>query len=264
MIIDLSGKRALVTGSTSGIGQATAAALARAGTEVVVNGRDEGRVADAVKALREETGSDRFIGVAADVGTADGAAALVAEVPDVDILVNNAGIFAATPVFEIPDAEWQRFFEVNVLSGVRLARHHAPRMVGRGWGRVIFVSSESAVFVPTEMVHYGMTKTAQISISRGMAQEVTGTGVTVNTVLPGPTLTPGVEEFVRDRIGGDIPFAEAERRFIAQERPTSLLGRLIRPAEIANLITYVASELASATTGAALRADGGVAPTIIP
>jgi NAD(P)-dependent dehydrogenase (short-subunit alcohol dehydrogenase family) len=264
MRIDLTGKRALITGSTSGIGRATAASLARAGAEVVVNGRDEGRVADAAKALRAETGSDLITGVAADVGTADGAAAVIAEVPDVDILVNNAGIFAATPVFEIPDADWQRFFEVNVLSGVRLARHYTPRMVQRGWGRVIFVSSESSVFVPTEMVHYGMTKTAQLAISRGMAQEVKGSGVTVNAVLPGPTLTPGVEEFVRDRIGDGIPFEEAERRFVAEERPTSLLGRLIRPAEIANLITYVASDLASATTGAALRADGGVAPTIIP
>ncbi len=264
MNIDLTGKRALVTGSTSGIGQATAAALARAGADVVVNGRNEERVADTVKALTAETGSDRVSGVAADVGTAEGANTLIEAVPDLDILVNNAGVFAATPVFEIPDAEWQRYFEVNVLSGVRLARHYAPRMVDRGWGRVIFVSSESAVFIPTEMVHYGMTKTAQIAVSRGMAQEVRGTGVTVNTVLPGPTLTPGVEEFVRDRIGADVPFEEAERRFMAQERPTSLLGRLIRPAEIANMITYVASELASSTTGAALRADGGVAPTIIP
>lgn len=264
MNIDLTGKKALVTGSTSGIGQATAASFARAGAEVVVNGRDDGRVADAVKRLREETGSDLITGVAADVGTAEGAAALIAGVPDVDILVNNAGIFSATPVFEISDAEWQRHFEVNVLSGIRLARHYTPRMVDRGWGRVIFVSSDSSVLVPTEMVHYGMTKTAQLSVARGMAQEVRGSGVTVNSVLPGPTLTPGVEEFVRDRIGGDIPFEEAERRFIAEERPTSLLGRLIRPEEIANLITYVASELSSSTTGAALRADGGVVPTFIP
>jgi len=248
MNIDLTGKRALITGSTSGIGQATAASLALAGAAVVVNGRDAGRVSTAVASLREETGSSLISGVAADVGSAEGAEALI----------------AAVPVFEIPDAEWLRFFEVNVLSGVRLARHYAPRMVERGWGRVIFVSSESAVFVPTEMVHYGMTKTAQLAVSRGMAQEVKGTGVTVNTVLPGPTLTPGVEEFVRDRIGPDVPFEEAERRFMTEERPTSLLGRLIRPAEIANMITYVASELASSTTGAALRADGGVAPTIIP
>jgi NAD(P)-dependent dehydrogenase (short-subunit alcohol dehydrogenase family) len=254
MKIDLTGRRALITGSTSGIGLATAEAFAAA--EVIVNGRDEQRVTDVVTT----TGAAR--GIAADVGTAEGVAALVDAVPDVDILVNNAGIFSATPVFDIPDAEWQRFFEVNVLSGIRLARHYAPRMAGRGWGRVIFVSSESSVLVPTEMVHYGMTKTAQLSVSRGMAQELAGSGVTVNAVLPGPTLTPGVETFVRDRVGGDLPFDEAERRFIAEERPTSLLGRLIRPAEIANLITYVASEASSATTGAALRADGGVAPTI--
>ena len=257
MHLDLTGRRALITGSTSGIGLATAEAFAAAGAEVVVNGRDEQRAADTAARVG---GSTR--GIAADVGTAEGVAALVEAVPDVDILVNNAGIFAATPVFEIPDAEWQRFFEVNVLSGIRLARRYAPRMAERGWGRVIFVSSESSVLVPTEMVHYGMTKTAQLSVSRGMAQELTGSGVTVNSVLPGPTLTPGVETFVRDRVGDDIPFEEAERRFIAEERPTSLLGRLIRPAEIANLITYVASEASSATTGAALRADGGVAPTI--
>lgn len=264
MNIDLTGKKALVTGSTSGIGQAVAATLARAGAAVVVNGRGKDRVDATVEALRAEAGPDLVSGVAADVGTAEGAQALIDAVPDVDILVNNAGIFSATPVFDIPDAEWSRFFEVNVLSGVRLARHYAPRMAGRGWGRVIFVSSESAVFIPTEMVHYGMTKTAQISVARGMAQELAGTGVTVNTVMPGPTLTPGVEEFVRDRIGADVPFEEAERRFMAEERPTSLLGRLIRPQEIANMITYVASDLASSTTGAALRADGGVAPTIIP
>ena len=264
MNIDLTGKRALDHGLHLGhrAGHRRGARAGRRG--VVVNGRNEERVTATVKTLTEETGSDRITGVAADVGTAEGADTLIAAVPDVDILVNNAGIFEASPVFEIPDEEWQRYFEVNVLSGIRLARHYAPRMVERGWGRVIFVSSESAVFIPTEMVHYGMTKTAQISVSRGMAQEVAGTGVTVNTVLPGPTLTPGVEEFVRDRIGRDVPFEEAERRFIAEERPTSLLGRLIRPAEIANMITYVASELASSTTGAALRADGGVAPTIIP
>ena len=264
MNIDLTGKRALVTGSTSGIGRATAATLARAGAAVVVNGRSKDRVDATVEALRAETGSDLVSGVAADVGTAGGANTLITEVPDVDILVNNAGIFAAAPVFEIPDAEWQRYFEVNVLSGIRLARHYTPRMAERGWGRVIFVSSESAVLIPTEMVHYGMSKTAQISVARGMAQEVAGTGVTVNTVLPGPTLTPGVEEFVRSRVGAGVPFEEAERRFMTEERPTSLLGRLIRPQEIANLITYVASELASSTTGAALRGDGGVAPQIIP
>ncbi|WP_329065026.1 SDR family NAD(P)-dependent oxidoreductase [Amycolatopsis sp. NBC_01480] len=256
MNIDLSGRIALVTGSTAGIGEAAAKALAKAGADVVVNGRNEERVAKTAKRLGVR-------GIAADVGTAEGVAALVAELPDVDVLVNNAGIFAAQPVFEIPDDEWLRFYQVNVLSGVRLARHYAPRMVDRGWGRVIFVSSESAIQTPTEMVHYGMTKTAQLALSRGMAQEVAGTGVTVNSVLPGPTLTEGVQEFVTSLYPG-VEFAEAERKFMAQDRPTSLLGRLIRPAEVANLITYVASELASATTGGALRVDGGVATSIIP
>jgi len=262
--IDLTGRTALVTGSTSGIGYATAKSLAAVGAAVVVNGRDKQRVDDAVDKIREETGSTVTTGVALDLATADGAADLVAGLADVDVLVNNLGIFQAVPVFEIPDDEWTRFFEVNVLSGIRLARHYAPRMAQRGWGRVIFVSSESAIQIPTEMVHYGMTKTAQIAVSRGMAQELAGTGVTVNTVLPGPTLTEGVREFIADRVGEGVPFEEAERRFMKDERPTSLLKRLIRPEEIGNLITYVSSDLSSATTGAALRVDGGVANTLIP
>ncbi|MHA6758967.1 SDR family NAD(P)-dependent oxidoreductase [Streptacidiphilus sp. PAMC 29251] len=262
MQIDLTGRTALVTGSTSGIGRAIAVGFAAAGAAVVVNGRDAQRTQAAAREIAEETGSALVTGVAADVATAEGAAALIAAVPDVDVLVNNAGIFAAVPVFDIPDAEWLRFFEVNVLSGIRLARHYTPRMVGRGWGRVVFVSSESAVMTPTEMVHYGMTKTAQLAVSRGMAQEVAGSGVTVNSVLPGPTLTPGVEEFIASRVGAGTDFAEAERRFIAEERPTSLLGRLIRPEEVANLVLYTSSPLASATTGAALRVDGGVAATL--
>jgi NAD(P)-dependent dehydrogenase (short-subunit alcohol dehydrogenase family) len=262
--IDLAGRTALVTGSTSGIGRATAKSLALAGASVVVNGRDQQRVDDTVDQLREETGSTTVTGAALDLATAEGAAYLVAGLADVDVLVNNLGIFGAMPVFEIPDEEWTRYFEVNVLSGVRLARHYAPRMAQRGWGRVIFVSSESAIQVPTEMVHYGMTKTAQIAVSRGMAQELAGTGVTVNTVLPGSTLTEGVREFIADRVGADIPFEEAERRFMETERPTSLLKRLIRPEEIGNFITYLASDLSSATTGAALRADGGIANTLIP
>jgi len=262
--IDLTGRTALVTGSTSGIGYASAKSLALAGASVVVNGRDKQRVDDAVDQLREEVGSTDITGVALDLATAEGAADLVAGLSDVDVLVNNLGIFGAVPVFEIPDEEWTRYFEVNVLSGVRLARHYAPRMAKRGWGRVIFVSSESAIQIPTEMVHYGMTKTAQIAVSRGMAQELAGTGVTVNTVLPGSTLTGGVREFIADRVGRDIPFEEAERRFMEAERPTSLLKRLIRPEEIGNLITYVASDLSSATTGAALRVDGGIANTLIP
>ncbi|MEO6082108.1 MAG: SDR family oxidoreductase [Umezawaea sp.] len=264
MKIDLAGRTALVTGSTSGIGRATAKSLALAGASVVVNGRDQQRVDDTVDQLREETGSTAVTGAALDLATAEGAAYLVTGLADVDVLVNNLGIFGAMPVFEIPDEEWTRYFEVNVLSGVRLARHYAPRMAQRGWGRVIFVSSESAIQIPTEMVHYGMTKTAQIAVSRGMAQELAGTGVTVNTVLPGSTLTEGVREFIADRVGRDIPFEEAERRFMEAERPTSLLKRLIRPEEIGNFITYIASDLSSATTGAALRADGGIANTLIP
>ncbi|SFQ98581.1 NAD(P)-dependent dehydrogenase, short-chain alcohol dehydrogenase family [Lentzea waywayandensis] len=254
--MDLSGRTALVTGSTAGIGFATAEGLLKAGAAVVITGRAEDRVAEAVGKLSAH-GDVR--GVAADLATAEGAAELIRQVPDVDVLVNNLGIYGAKPVFEIDDAEWQRFFDTNVMSGVRLARHYTPRMVERGWGRVIFVSSESGVFTPTEMVHYGMTKTAQIAISRGMAQEVKGTGVTVNSVLPGPTLTPGVEEFIRERVGDG-----GEAEFVRTERPTLLLGRLIRPHEVANLITYVASDLSSATTGAALRVDGGTAPTLIP
>ncbi|MCX2947521.1 SDR family NAD(P)-dependent oxidoreductase [Lentzea sp. NEAU-D7] len=254
--MDLSGRTALVTGSTAGIGFAAAEGLLKAGATVVITGRTEERVAEAVGKL---SASGDVRGVAADLATAEGAADLVGQVPDVDVLVNNLGIYGAKPVFEIDDAEWQRYFDTNIMSGVRLARHYTPRMVERGWGRVIFVSSESGVFTPTEMVHYGMTKTAQIAISRGMAQEVKGTGVTVNSVLPGPTLTPGVEEFIRDRVGEG-----GEAEFVRTERPTLLLGRLIRPHEVANLITYVASDLSSATTGAALRVDGGTAPTLIP
>lgn len=254
--MDLSGRTALVTGSTSGIGFATAEALLKAGATVVVSGRSEERVAEAVGKL---SGNGDVRGIAADIATAEGAADLVTRLPDVDVLVNNMGIYGAQPVFEIDDAEWQRYFDTNVMSGVRLSRHYTPRMVERGWGRVIFVSSESSVFTPTEMVHYGMTKTAQLAIARGMAQAVKGTGVTVNSVLPGPTLTPGVEEFIRDRVGDG-----GEAEFVRTERPTLLLGRLIRPHEVANLITYVASDLSSATTGAALRVDGGTAPTLIP
>ncbi|MFC4532365.1 SDR family NAD(P)-dependent oxidoreductase [Sphaerisporangium dianthi] len=264
MHIDLSGHTALVTGSTSGIGRAIATVLARAGAEVVVNGRDRERTENAAAAVRQATGNSGVRPVAADVATEEGADVLLAAAPEVDILVNNTGIFSPVPVFDIPDSEWRRYFEVNVLSGVRLARLYVPRMVERGWGRAIFISSESSVMTPTEMVHYGMTKTAQLAVSRGMAQSVAGTGVTVNSVLAGPTLTEGVRQFITELFGEEMPFEEAERRFMAEGRPTSLLRRLIRPEEIANMVTYLSSEHSSATTGAALRADGGVLPTLIP
>jgi NAD(P)-dependent dehydrogenase (short-subunit alcohol dehydrogenase family) len=265
MNIDLRNKTALVTGSTAGIGRAIALELARAGADVVINGRAPERVNDVVTALTEESaGAGQLSGVAADVGTAAGCDALIAAVPDVDILINNAGIFEGRPVFEIADEEWLNFFEMNVLSGIRLARHYVPRMVDREWGRVIFISSESALQIPTEMVHYGMTKTAQLAVSRGMAECVTGTDVTINSVLPGPTLTEGNDAHLRklsgSGAGGSID--EIGRAFIAAERPTSIIGRLASPTEVANLVVYVASPQASATTGTALRVDGGVVRSI--
>lgn len=256
--------RVLVTGSTAGIGRATAEAFARDGAHVVVNGRDPDRTAAVAAEISAACGNAQVRGVAADVATADGARHLAEQVAEVDVLVNNAGVFAAVPFFDIDDDAWRAMFETNVLSGIRLARIYTPGMVARGWGRVIFVSSESSVFIPTEMIHYGVSKTAQLSVARGLAQEVAGTGVTVNSVLPGPTLTEGVRTFVASRVGEDVPFEEAEHRFMAEERPTSLLGRLIRPEEVAAMIRHVGSEAASATTGAAVRVDGGTAPTIVP
>lgn len=261
MKIDLSGRTALITGSTSGIGLATATGLARAGARVVVNGRDEKRTEEAADMVAEAADAHgRVSAVAADVGTAAGCDALIAAEPDVDILVNNAGIFEPVPVFEIADEEWQQMFEVNVLSGIRLSRHHIPQMVGRGWGRVLFVSSESAIQIPNEMVHYGTSKTAQLAVSRGMAESVAGSGVTVNAILPGPTLTGGVREMLSAKMAeeGIDDIAEAGRRFIAERRPSSILERLIEPEEVANLAVYLSSPLASATTGSAVRVDGGV------
>ena len=198
-------------------------------------------------------------GVAADVGTADGCNALIEALPAIDILINNAGVFVPQPVFEIPDDEWERLFAVNVMSGIRLARHYAPLMLERGWGRVVFVSSESALHIPKEMVHYGTTKLAQLGVARGMAESVAGSGVTINSVLPGPTLTEGNELFLRNLIGdSDSSIEEAGRRMIETERPSSLLRRLATSEEIVNLIVYLSSSQASATTGAAMRVDGGV------
>ena len=263
MIIDLSGKQAVVTGSTSGIGFAITRGLAEAGAAVVVNGRSRKNVDAAVRRLREAVPAAKVEGVAADLATAAGVAAFVAQVGAADILVNNLGIFEPKPFAEISDADWQRFFETNVMSGVRMSRHYLPGMVARGWGRVVFISSESGLNIPVEMIHYGMTKTAQLAVSRGLAESVAGTGVTVNSVLPGPTRSEGVVDFfatIAKEQG--VPVEQLEKQFIATHRPTSLTRRLATVEEVANMVVYVCSPQASATTGAALRVDGGVVRSI--
>ena len=264
MQIDLSNKTAIVTGSTAGIGLAIAHGLAAAGARVVVSGRTQPRVDEAIAAITGTTPDARVSGVAADLGTSQGAQALIAAVPATDILVNNLGIFEPKAFFDIPDEDWLRFFEVNVLSGVRLARHYAPGMAQRGWGRIQFISSESGVQIPAEMVHYGVSKTAQLAVSRGLAESLAGTGVTVNAILPGPTRSEGVADFF-GKIAAEkgISQAEVERDFIATHRPTSLIQRLATVDEVANLSVYLASEQASATTGTAVRVDGGVVRSVI-
>ena len=265
MNIDLSGRRAIVTGSTAGIGLATAMGLARAGAAVVVNGRTDARVDAAVRRIREEARGAEITGVAADLATAEGAQALIAAAPDADILVNNVGTAhlrryeGIADIAAIPDDDWLGLFQLNVMSGVRASRHYLPGMVARGWGRVVFVSSESAVNIPKEMLDYGMTKTAQLAVSRGLAEAVAGTGVTVNAVLPGPTRS----EIMGDHMAQQAkeqgrPQEEVERAFLTSARPTTLLGRFATTEEVANMIVYACSEQASATSGAALHVDGGV------
>jgi len=231
---------------------------------VAVNGRGEERVKDAVERVRADVPGADVLGIAADVASEEGAAKLVADLPQVDVLVNNLGIFEARPVLEIDDAEWRRYFEVNVLAGVRLTRAYLPGMIERSWGRVLSISSDSSVVTPVEMVHYGVTKTAQLAVSRGFAKAAAGTGVTVNSVLAGPTHTGGVEDFVAGMVGEDLPWEELQRRFMLENRPQSLLQRLIEPSEIANMVAYLSSDLASATTGGALRVDGGYVDSILP
>jgi len=263
MDLGLKGRRAVVTGSTAGIGLAAARALAEEGALVTVNGRTVERVQAAVRTLEREVPGARVAGVAADLGRAEGCAALARQMPEVDILVNNVGIFEPKPFEEIPDQDWFRFFETNVMSGVRLTRHYLPGMRQRDWGRIVFVSSESALQIPVEMIHYGMTKTAQIAIARGVAESLVGTGVTVNSVLPGPTKSEGVGEFItRLAESNGTDAASAEREFFATARPSSILHRFATPDEVAALIVYVCSAKASATTGAALRVDGGVVRAI--
>ena len=258
MDLQLNGKTALVTGSTAGIGYAIAHTLAQEGAHVIVNGRSQPGVDEAVERIRAET-KGTVVGYAGDLSQADAAKEVVLRHPEINILVNNLGIFEPKAFEDIPDEDWQRFFDVNVLSGVRLARLVLPEMKRTNWGRIIFISSESAIQIPTEMIHYGMTKTAQISVARGLAESVAGTGITVNSVLPGPTKSRGVGDFVEDMArASDKTFEQVEAEFFVHVRPTSLIKRFGTPQEVASLVAYVASPLASATTGAALRVDGGV------
>ena len=268
MDFQLAQKTALVSGSTAGIGLAIAVGLAQEGANVYVNGRTEGRVQQAmehVRAAKAKIKQSRgaIEGVTADLGTAEGCVELFSQLPKVDILVNNLGIFEAKPFAQIHDEDWRNFFEVNVMSGVRLSRNYLPGMLKNNWGRILFISSESAVQIPVEMIHYGMTKTAQLAVARGLAESVAGTGVTVNSILPGPTRSEGVSTFV----GGlaaqrGVGEAQVEKEFFENVRPSSLIKRFATTEEVAAMVVYIASERASATTGAALRVDGGVIRSI--
>ena len=264
MDLNLGGKIALVTGSTAGIGMAIAKSLATEGAHVYVNGRTQERVDAAMMAIRSQVRRAKVDGIVADFSSVAGAEAVIAELPSVDVLVNNVGIFEPKPFAEIPDADWFRFFEINVMSGVRLTRHYLVGMLEKNWGRILFISSESAVQIPAEMVHYGMTKTAQIAIARGVAESLAGTGVTINSILAGPTESEGVSGFV-DAMAKQQNKSkqEVEKEFFEYVRPSSLLKRFATVDEVAAMVTYVASELSSATNGAALRVDGGVVRAIL-
>jgi NAD(P)-dependent dehydrogenase (short-subunit alcohol dehydrogenase family) len=264
MNLQLAGKRALITGSTAGIGFAIAEALAKEGATVIVNGRTIDRVQDAIKKLRAAGIHGPIEELTADMGTVAGAQLAAQKFPEIEILVNNLGIFEPKSFEEISDADWFKFFEVNVMSGVRLSRHYLPKMKQRNWGRIIFISSESAVQIPAEMTHYGMTKTAQLAISRGLAETTAGTNVTVNAVLAGPTASEGVTEFV-DRLAAEkkTDRASFEKEFFQSMRPTSLLKRFARPDEVAAMVAFLCSPVSSATNGAAIRADGGVVRSIL-
>lgn len=263
MNLGLQGKLAVVSGSTAGIGLAIATALASEGARVIINGRTEERVSAALEKIRERVPSADLRGVAADLGSASGVEAFLKKAPDADVLINNLGIFDLKPFLEIPDEEWLRFFEVNVLSGVRLTRKYLPAMLKKNWGRVIFISSESAQNIPTEMVHYGMSKTAQVAIARGLAQSVAGTGVTVNSILVGPTESEGAGTFLDNMAKQqNISKAEMEKLFFEKARPSSLLGRFETPDEVAAVVAFVASTQALVINGAAVRAEGGVVSSI--
>ena len=263
MDLQLRGKRALVTGSTAGIGFAIAQALVNEGASVIVNGRTKQRVDDAVEKLRAAAPSGDIHSLAVDLGTAAGTREAATRFGEVDILVNNLGIFEPKPFEQISDEDWLRFFEVNVLSGVRLSRHYLPRMKQKNWGRIIFISSESALQIPSEMIHYGMTKTAQLAIARGIAETTTGTNVTVNAVLPGPTASEGVSQFVENIAASkQLTTEQFEQEFFEHMRPSSILRRFEKPEEIAAFVAFIASPLSSAINGSALRVDGGVVRSI--
>jgi NAD(P)-dependent dehydrogenase (short-subunit alcohol dehydrogenase family) len=257
MDLHLTDKLALVSGSTKGIGLAIATGLAREGATVIVNGRSANSVTEALAKIRQSVPDAKLESFAGDLSSAPGVNQLVKQFPAVDILINNLGIFEPKPFEQIPDEDWLRFFEVNVLSGVRLSRAYLPKMKQKNWGRIVFISSESGIQIPAEMIHYGMTKTAQLAVSRGLAETCAGTGVTVNAVLPGPTHSDGVDTFVKQLSGGQ-PFAEFEKEFFNKIRPSSLLQRFATTEEVANLAVYISSPQSSATNGAALRVDGGV------
>jgi NAD(P)-dependent dehydrogenase (short-subunit alcohol dehydrogenase family) len=263
MQIDLKGLRALVTGSTAGIGEAIAARLAQNGAEVVINGRTAERVSKAIAALQAKAPGARFHAAPGDVSTAAGIDAILAATGKVDILVNNAGWFEPKDAFEISDVDWQKVFDINVMSGIRLTRALAPHMREKGFGRIVFISSESGLQIPTEMIHYGMSKTAQLALTRGFAQALAKSGVTVNAVLPGPTLSEGVGGFLENLAKAQgKSVAELEKGFFEHARPTSLLKRFIDPEEVANVVAFVCSREASAVTGAPIRAEGGVVLSI--
>jgi len=261
MNLQLNNKTALVTGSTAGIGYAIAKLLLQEGATVYINGRKQQTIDEVLDQLKKEVPGAKVQGIAADFSKTEDIDNLLKTLPEVDILINNVGIFGPKPFAEITDADWFNFFEVNVMSGVRLSRHYFPKMLAKNEGRIIFISSESAINIPEDMIHYGFTKTAMLSVSRGLAELTKGTNVTVNCVLPGPTLSAGVEEMTGLNKGASQQ--EVEKDFFTNTRPTSILQRFTSPDEIANTVVYIASPLASATNGAAIRADGGVVKTII-
>jgi len=260
MDLKLKNKRAFISGSTKGIGKAIAKTLAEEGAEVIINGRSEKSIEIAKAEILKEVPEAKITGIVCDFGKPESVENLIKEIGEVDILINNVGVFGLTDFMEIPDSEWQRFYDVNVMSGVRLSRAFLPTMLKKDWGRIIFISSESAINIPVEMVHYGMTKTAQLAISRGLAEITKGTNVTVNSVLPGPTFSEGVQEMTGLDEGGDRK--KVEKEFFDNARPSSLLQRFAETQEVANMVAYVASPLSSATNGASLRVDGGVVKTI--